>query len=558
MASAAPMNRMLLGDVGTGKTLVAAHALAVAADSGEPGSDDGADRGARDAVRREGRAAARRERGVTWALLTGSTPAAERRRVLERRRAERCRSLFGTHALLEQSVSFAKLTLAIVDEQHRFGVSQRLGLRGKGAVGGPARDDGDADPALPRADPLRRPRHLLPARTAPRRGSEHVTTKLVQAVTSRRRLRARARQAVRAGRQAYVVCALVDESDAARRKSGDARGGAAAHAGLPRPAGRAAHRPHEVRREGRGDARLPRRARSTCSSSTTVIEVGRRRSQRHGHDRRGRRAVRSRAAAPAAGTRRARRARRASCCCSPIPRPPRAESAWPRSWPPTTASNSPSTTCGCAARGTSSATVSTACRSCGSPRCSPTATLIEQARARRDRARRGDPHLARPEHGPLAREVRRDVRGGLGVGEQRVRIVAGTFRGRRLAAPRRAPTRVRPPTGCARRSSARSRPGSARTSARATVLDAFAGQRRARPRGAVARSDARVTFVETRASGTAKPCGPTSPRSASPSTRTSCAGDAFSLPRDAVPGGPFALLLLDPPYRIACCRGRRR
>ncbi len=127
------MNRLLLGDVGTGKTLVAAHALACAADAGAQAAMmaptevlatqyAGAVGPLLDAA------------GITWALLTGSTPAgAAAGAARTGSPTGRFRSLFGTHALLEESVAFKRLTLAIVDEQHRFGVNQRLGLRGKGA-----------------------------------------------------------------------------------------------------------------------------------------------------------------------------------------------------------------------------------------------------------------------------------------------------------------------------------------------------------------------------------------------------------------------------------------
>ena len=128
-----PMNRMLLGDVGTGKTLVAAQALACAADAGAQAAMmaptevlanqyAGAVGPLLDAA------------GIRWALLTGSTPPAQRRELLELLAEGTLQVLFGTHALLEESVGFKRLTLVVVDEQHRFGVNQRLGLRGKGAA----------------------------------------------------------------------------------------------------------------------------------------------------------------------------------------------------------------------------------------------------------------------------------------------------------------------------------------------------------------------------------------------------------------------------------------
>jgi ATP-dependent DNA helicase RecG len=217
MASPRPMNRMLLGDVGTGKTLVAAHALAAAADSSSQAAMMAPTEVlATQYAEKVGPLLA--QSGVTWALLVGSTPAAERRRILEQTASGEMQVLFGTHALLEQSVSFAKLTLAIVDEQHRFGVSQRLGLRGKGA---------SADLLVMTATPI--PRSLALTlygdldtsylRERPHGfGLEHVTTKLVKS-TRRDDAYKQVRRAVRDGRQAYVVCALVDESDVASARA---------------------------------------------------------------------------------------------------------------------------------------------------------------------------------------------------------------------------------------------------------------------------------------------------------------------------------------------------
>ncbi len=134
MAQPRPMNRMLLGDVGTGKTLVAAHALAAAADTRLAGSDDGPHRGARPAVRGQAGSAARPAGGFVGAADRVHPGCAARRRSSTDAASGGVSVLFGTHALLEESVAFSRLTLAIVDEQHRFGVNQRLGLRGKGTA----------------------------------------------------------------------------------------------------------------------------------------------------------------------------------------------------------------------------------------------------------------------------------------------------------------------------------------------------------------------------------------------------------------------------------------
>jgi ATP-dependent DNA helicase RecG len=132
LAKPHPMQRLLQGDVGSGKTIVAALACAAAADSGPAGGGHGAHRNSLRAalaqIRRVARAA-RRE--IVW--LHGELSRAERRarsKRLLRRSLDRDR----THALFQKGVSFQSLALAIVDEQHRFGVQQRLAL-GKRTAG---------------------------------------------------------------------------------------------------------------------------------------------------------------------------------------------------------------------------------------------------------------------------------------------------------------------------------------------------------------------------------------------------------------------------------------
>ncbi|MDO9176536.1 MAG: helicase-related protein, partial [Actinomycetota bacterium] len=215
MATVHPMNRLVLGDVGTGKTLVAAHAIASVADSG-----------AQAAMMAPTEVLAIQyatalgplldSAGITWGLLTGSTPAAERRDLVGRAAAGDVDVLFGTHALLEDAVRFKHLTLAIVDEQHRFGVNQRLGLRGKGSAADllvmtatPIPRSlaltlyGDLDTSYLRQRPMARP---------------PVTTTLVKP-TGRVRAYEHVRAVVKQGRQAYIVCALVDESETAEARA---------------------------------------------------------------------------------------------------------------------------------------------------------------------------------------------------------------------------------------------------------------------------------------------------------------------------------------------------
>ncbi|MBN1192468.1 MAG: ATP-dependent DNA helicase RecG [Coriobacteriia bacterium] len=220
MASHRPMNRMLLGDVGTGKTAVAAHALAACADSGTQAAmmaptEVLATQYARavgpllDSV------------GITWCMLTGSSSAADRATAIAGLANGDVSVAFGTHALIQEAVAFRRLSLAIVDEQHRFGVAQRLALRGKGT---------GIDLLVMTATPI--PRSLALTlygdletsylRERPGgRGPGHVTTRLVP-MSGRADAYASVRAAVARGHQAYVVCALVDESDVTQAKAATA------------------------------------------------------------------------------------------------------------------------------------------------------------------------------------------------------------------------------------------------------------------------------------------------------------------------------------------------
>lgn len=133
MARAHPMNRLLLGDVGTGKTIVCAFAMAAAHDTQSqvammaPTSVLAAQYAQKlgpvlDAAH------------ISWALVTGATPAPQRQRIAQDLAAGTITVAFGTTALLSDDISFHQLSCVIVDEQHRFGVGQRARLRQKGAA----------------------------------------------------------------------------------------------------------------------------------------------------------------------------------------------------------------------------------------------------------------------------------------------------------------------------------------------------------------------------------------------------------------------------------------
>lgn len=210
MARERPMRRLLLGDVGTGKTAVASVALAACADSATqaammaPTSVLAGQYAAKVGPLLE-------SAGVSWALLTGAVTGSERERIEARVAAGEITVVFGTTALLSEGVDFQRLSLVVVDEQHRFGVDQRAALRRKGA---------GADLLTMSATPIPRTLALsiygdvACSRIAhrPRAGSG-ITTKAITLENLDVAFGA-IREAVEAGQQAYVVCPLVDDNDA--------------------------------------------------------------------------------------------------------------------------------------------------------------------------------------------------------------------------------------------------------------------------------------------------------------------------------------------------------
>ena len=134
LAHAVPMNRLVQGEVGSGKTVVALRAMLAVADSGGQSAllaptEVLAAQHLRSIVRVLGPDLSA---SLVPTLLTGQLPAAERRKALLRAAAGQSRIVVGTHALIGDTVSFADLGLVVVDEQHRFGVEQREALRLKG------------------------------------------------------------------------------------------------------------------------------------------------------------------------------------------------------------------------------------------------------------------------------------------------------------------------------------------------------------------------------------------------------------------------------------------
>ena len=203
------MNRLLLGDVGTGKTAVACVALACVADSDSQACVM-APTGvlARQYAVKSGPLLERA--GITWALLTGSTPPEERAGILRRIASGDIHVVFGTHAVLNDEVRFNRLTLVVIDEQHRFGVGQRNVLRSMGP---------GADLLVMTATPIPRTLALsvygdldtsiIRNRPVPGAG---VATRVLESA-SRDIAYGAIREAVSQGRQAYVICPMVSPQD---------------------------------------------------------------------------------------------------------------------------------------------------------------------------------------------------------------------------------------------------------------------------------------------------------------------------------------------------------
>lgn len=209
MAGAVPMNRLLQGDVGSGKTVVAAAAVYRAAQAGVQ-SALMAPTEILAAQHHRTLEGLLRPLGLTVALLTGSMKAAEKRAVLAGLQDGSTDLVVGTHALLGDAVSFAELGLVITDEQHRFGVNQR------GALG----DKGRAPHVLVMsATPIPRTLALIiygdldisvldekPA------GRREIETFAVGYGRYQRALNFAEKQ-IAAGHQVYVVCPLIEEGE---------------------------------------------------------------------------------------------------------------------------------------------------------------------------------------------------------------------------------------------------------------------------------------------------------------------------------------------------------
>jgi ATP-dependent DNA helicase RecG len=303
MARPHPMNLLLQGDVGSGKTVVALAACMMAVESGHQAAIMAPTEvlagqhlrnvetmldvlgGARFRARVPVRAGAGQpslfasgeeepvhvDGGPTFALLTAAVTGRERAATLEAVRSGDVDLVVGTHALVQEGVAFHDLSLAVVDEQHRFGVHQRMALKGKGV---------SPDVLIMTATPIPRTLALtyygdldvavlgeLPAGRMP------IETRLARTPAERQAAYELVRGEVASGRQAFVVCAAIDEQNRLEVRAAEKEADRLATEVFPDLTVGVLHgkmRPAEK------DTRMEefRSGRLDVLISTTVIEVG--------------------------------------------------------------------------------------------------------------------------------------------------------------------------------------------------------------------------------------------------------------------------------------------
>jgi len=224
-----PMHRLLQGDVGSGKTVVALTALLAALDGGR----QGAIMAPTEVLAEQHVAGIRRDvaslvvadpavlsgvRPVRVALLTGRIKGKERQGIIDALATGGIDIVVGTHALLTDDVRFKALGLVVIDEQHRFGVEQRAMLRDKGRAH--SAEGRDPDLLVMTATPIPRTAAMVVFGDLDRsvldelpRGRQPITTTWATDAAAEQAAWQRVRDEVAAGRRAYVICPLVEDSD---------------------------------------------------------------------------------------------------------------------------------------------------------------------------------------------------------------------------------------------------------------------------------------------------------------------------------------------------------
>jgi len=222
LAQPRPMQRLLMGEVGSGKTVVALHAILRAVEH----DMQAAFMAPTEVLAEQHFATLQRllpGEAVRTALLTGSTTKVRRADVIGKLTSGELSFVVGTHALVEEDVRFDRLAVVVVDEQHRFGVRQRAALDAKApAQLVPHVLHMTATP-IPRTMALLRYGDLdvTALRELPR-GRRPVATHVASSDGERARAYERIREELDAGRQAFVVCPLVEESEALQARAATA------------------------------------------------------------------------------------------------------------------------------------------------------------------------------------------------------------------------------------------------------------------------------------------------------------------------------------------------
>jgi ATP-dependent DNA helicase RecG len=221
LASGKPMQRVLMGEVGSGKTVVAVYAMLRALESGH----QAALMAPTETLAEQHAAtldALLAGETVPFALLTGATPAARRRETLARLASGELGLVVGTHALIEGDVDFASLAVCVVDEQHRFGVRQRAALDAKGPDGAAPHVLHMTATPIPRTLSLTAYGDLDATTIVELPAGRHPVSTWVVGEEKRAGAYEFIRGQLREGRQAYVVCPLVSDSEQLQAKAADA------------------------------------------------------------------------------------------------------------------------------------------------------------------------------------------------------------------------------------------------------------------------------------------------------------------------------------------------
>ena len=222
VARTRPMQRLLMGEVGSGKTVVCLYALLRAVEEGY----QGALMAPTETLAEQHFATVQAllpGQLVPVALLTGSTPGRRAADIRGKLSSGELSLVVGTHALIEEAVQFARLAVAVIDEQHRFGVRQRAALD--------AKRGGEEAPHVLHTTATPIPRTLALAgygdldftvlRELPR-GRQPIRTFVCSTAGERARAYDRIREELTAGRQAFIVCPLVEESEVLQARAATA------------------------------------------------------------------------------------------------------------------------------------------------------------------------------------------------------------------------------------------------------------------------------------------------------------------------------------------------